>query len=49
MWETTTEGSPISPVFKTPKLLAKWLSLNNVSIFGENIATYDQWLAMIKN
>ena len=48
MWETTTEGSPISPVFKTPEKLAQWLVNNNVSTFGNNIATYDQWLKMIK-
>ena len=48
MWETTTEGGPISPVFKTPEKLAQWLVNNNVSTFGNDTATYDQWLKMIK-
>ena len=26
MWETISEGSPISPVFKTPEELATWMS-----------------------
>lgn len=47
MWETCSEGSPISPVFETPELLAHWLADNNASSFGYMTATYDQWLKMI--
>lgn len=47
MWETTSEGSPISPVCETPQLLSRWLVDNNASAFGGNGATYDQWLGMI--
>lgn len=47
MWETTTEGSPISPVFSTPEELAKWLAENNASSFGGQTATYEQWMKMI--
>lgn len=36
MWEDTSEGSPMSPVFATREELARWL------------ANYDQWLAIIK-
>lgn len=48
MWETCTEGSPMSPVFKTPEELARWLADNNASAFGNLTATYEQWLGMIK-
>lgn len=47
MWETTSEGSPISPVKETPEELAKWLADNNASSFGLIGATYEQWLGMI--
>lgn len=48
MWETTSEGSPISPVFQTPEDLAKWLAESGASAFGDMTATYDQWLGMIR-
>lgn len=44
MYENTTEGTPISPVFATPEELARWLADNNASAFGHMTATYDQWL-----
>lgn len=47
MWETTSEGSPISPVCDSPEELARWLADNSASAFGERTATYDEWLAMI--
>lgn len=47
MWETTSEGSPMSPVFKTPEELAHWLADTNASAFGSLTATYEQWLSMI--
>ena len=48
MYETTTEGTPISPVMETPETLARWLADNNTSAFADMDATYDQWLATIK-
>ncbi len=47
MWETTSEGSPISPVCETPEGLARWLADNGASSFGHDTATYEQWLGMI--
>jgi hypothetical protein len=47
MWETCSEGSPMSPVFKTPEELAKWLFDNSASSFGSQTASYDEWLTMI--
>jgi hypothetical protein len=48
MYETTSEGTPISPVFETPEELAQWLADNNASVFGDMTATYEQWLGMCK-
>lgn len=48
MYETTTEGTPISPVMESPEVLARWLVDNNASACGEMTATYEQWLATIK-
>lgn len=45
MYENTSEGTPISPVFETPEALARWLADNNASAFGGMGATYEQWLA----
>jgi len=47
MWETTSEGSPISPVFATPEELAMWLTDTKASAFGGCTANYDHWLRMI--
>lgn len=48
MWESTSEGSPISPVFETPEKLARWLEKSKASAFGGDTATYDEWLKMIR-
>jgi len=47
MWETTSEGSPISPVFDTPEKLARWLADTRASTFGSMTASYDTWMKMI--
>lgn len=47
MWETTSEGSPISPVFETAEALADWLAESFVSMFGSTAATRQQWLSII--
>lgn len=48
MYETTSEGTPLSPVFKTQEELARWLADNGASASGCMTATYDQWLATIR-
>lgn len=48
MYETTSEGTPISPAFETPEGLAQWLFDNNASSFASRTATYDQWLGVCK-
>lgn len=45
MYETTSEGTPLSPVFETPEELARWLADTGASAFGSRTATYEQWLA----
>lgn len=47
MYETCTEGTPISPVMADPESLARWLADNKASAFGGQTATYEQWLGMI--
>jgi hypothetical protein len=47
MWETCSEGSPISPVFKTPEELAHWLADTGASSFGSQTSSYESWLGMI--
>ena len=48
MYETCTEGTPISPAFATPEELAHWLADAGASAFGNQTATYEQWLSTIK-
>ena len=48
MYETTSEGTPISPVFATPEELARWLADTGASAFGDMGASYEQWLAVAR-
>lgn len=48
MYETTSEGTPISPVMETAEELARWLADTGASAFGDSTATYEQWLSTIK-
>ena len=48
MYETCSEGTPISPVMDTPENLARWLADNNASSFGSMTATYEQWLRVCR-
>lgn len=43
MYQTVSEGTPVSPVFATPEGLAKWLADNEIDA-GRGPATYKQWL-----
>jgi hypothetical protein len=49
LWETTSEGSPISPPCKTPEELAQWLTDNNASSFGHHTESYETWLKFIQD
>ncbi len=48
MYETCSEGTPISPVMATPEDLARWLADNGASAFGEMTASYEGWLSTCK-
>lgn len=45
LWETCSEGSPISPVFATAEELADWCA-ENATIFGSQKTLRDNWLKM---
>ena len=47
MWETTSEGSPMSPVMDTPEELAQWLYETGASAFGGMTASKEAWLRTI--
>jgi hypothetical protein len=47
MYETTTEGAPISPAFETQEELAHWLADNGASTFGYGTATYEGWIRIM--
>jgi len=44
MYQTTSEGTPISPVMETPEEVARWCADNKVSAFGGMTQTYEWWL-----
>lgn len=46
MYETTSEGTPISPAFETPEQLARWLADTGASAFGNSTASYEAWLSV---
>lgn len=48
MYESTSEGTPISPAFATPEELARWLADSGASSFGRDTATYEQWLPICR-
>jgi hypothetical protein len=46
LWETTTEGSPQSPVFATLEELAAWCE-ENATVFAKEKASAEEWLKML--
>lgn len=48
LWETTSEGSPVSPVFTTLDELCDWCE-DNATTFGSYKATKDEWKRMLDN
>jgi hypothetical protein len=46
LWETTTEGSPQSPVFATLEELAGWCE-KNATTFGDFKASKEEWAKML--
>lgn len=48
MYETTSEGTPISPDFSTPEELARWLADTGASAFADQTASYEGWLRVAR-
>lgn len=46
LWETTSEGSPVSPVFKTLEGLCEWCA-EGATTFGSFRASKEEWLKML--
>lgn len=46
LWETTSEGSPVSPVFKTLDELCEWAE-SNASTFADSKTTKENWKKML--
>jgi hypothetical protein len=46
LWETTSEGSPVSPVFATIDELCAWCA-DNATTFGSHKTTADEWRRML--
>lgn len=47
LWETVSEGSPISPVFSTPEELATYMSTPGNDTSVTKGTTFEQWMGMI--
>jgi len=48
IYETTTEGTPISPVMQSPEQLARWLVDHHANAFAGQTASYEAWLLVCK-
>jgi hypothetical protein len=44
LWETVSEGSPVSPVFSTPEQLARWLADHPTKLYKQ---TFEEWMAFM--
>lgn len=48
LWTTTTEGHPMTPVFKSLELLCQFCEDENISVFGKSTTTKEKWMNMLK-
>lgn len=48
MYETVSEGTPVSPVFSTPGDVARWCADNGASACGNETASYEAWLKVAR-
>lgn len=48
LWETTSEGSPVSPVFDTLEKLCEWCEVN-ATTFANFKATKEEWIQMLSD
>jgi hypothetical protein len=45
IWETVSEGSPVSPAFANPEDLANWMVQNDKSVTKDS--DFDAWMKFI--
>ncbi len=45
IWETVSEGSPVSPAFSEPEELARWMVQNDTSVTRDS--TFEDWMRFI--
>jgi hypothetical protein len=48
IWETVSEGSPVSPVFSTPEELAAYMTIPGRDTTVTKGTTYEQWMGFLK-
>lgn len=48
LYETTTEGTPVSPVMRSLKELAEWLGKNKVNAYANLSLTEADWFTALK-
>lgn len=48
LWETTSEGAPVSPVFKTLNELCEWCE-ENATTFGRSKTSKETWFKMLSD
>lgn len=48
LWETTSEGSPVSPVFETLEDLCEWCE-DNATTFADMKASKEEWMEMLND
>lgn len=47
LYETTSEGTPKTPVFDTVEEVARWAADHHVTSFASRTATYEEWLTAL--
>lgn len=47
LWETTSEGSPITPVFETLEDLCEYCEVEKIPVFGRDTASKKKWMSML--
>ena len=47
LWTTTSEGSPMTPVFESLEKLCEYCETEKVSVFGSKTATKEEWFKML--
>ncbi len=48
MYQTTSEGTPISPIMESPEELARWCADEGLNAFGGMTEGYEWWLRVCK-